>query len=239
MRIAYGCSTLEKFSLITLTLKEGKDSRRDAAFVGQVWRELLDWFRTQRPGLPWFKVVELTKRRQPHLHVISGSLATGPALHCEAHRHSWGKRWQKKACDCWEHRISREWKRITGDSWVTDTREGYNPRGVAKYLGKYLAKGMHRREELQRLGFDRRWSCSATWPSPGTVEMVGTHSEAFISRTWSPGQSVEALSAVARHAGDPRLEIVGDPFLVSEAKRKRRQGRILQLEKAKRRLVSE
>lgn len=239
MRIAFGCSQLEKFALITFTLRLVGNTTRSAEYVRGAWREQLVWFRRNYDNLPWLKIVELTRKRQPHLHVITGLLVTGKGLHCEDHPHSWGERWQSTSCCCVEHRISREWKRITGDSWIVDCREAYNPKGVAKYLGKYLTKGMHMREEMERIGFARRWSASTSWPKPGTVELLGTHNGEFIGSSWTPGQGVDALKAVSGSVGDPRLEVVGDPEAVAVAKERRREARIYRIEKDRRLFVEQ
>ncbi len=161
-KIVYGISTLPNSWLLTLTFRfTSRSARRHAPYVSRKWAKLL-WtlkrkYPTQWSAVEWFKVPELTKNQQPHLHVVLGGLN--------------GKRAPLSK------QVSAEWERITGDSYIIDLRPSLGPYGVAAYLGKYLTKQMGDRTELANLGFIRRWSRSRGWPSfrPTLDNMQWTH----------------------------------------------------------------
>lgn len=156
-------STQESFYFITLTYRAGPSLQRDARYVAATWTRLLWWFKSRfGTGLKWVRVIELTKARQPHLHVI---LSFGPGSsslvpRCER-KARYDLKWRNKVCECLEHRISAAWKRITGDSYVVDVRDV--DISHAGYLAKYVAKSYIHTEAFRALGFHRSWSRSRTW----------------------------------------------------------------------------
>lgn len=80
-----------------------------------LWRRYRRQFGSRAIG--YAKVVELTKRGTPHLHII----ATMPYVH--------------------KSRLSQAWRELTG-SYIVDIRKVNSPRGLSKYLTSYLTKAM-------------------------------------------------------------------------------------------------
>lgn len=201
-RIAYGISTLGQCYFITLTLKLVSGTMtKDARFVSRAWRALLSRLKYQNPSrykkMAWFKVIELTKRNQPHLHLIVGGL--GEVQLKELHA-DW----------------SQAWLTSTGDSFIVDVRKVIGVKGAAFYLTKYVTKGVLQREVLESKGFLRRWSASANWPR-GVVSNRGSEEQVwdaieFVSNDMYGSErfKVEADTSV----GHPLLERVGDGLLL-------------------------
>lgn len=163
MLVEYGCLTLGVSYFTTLTLRAGPGLQKDALYVRACWRQMLEWLRSQYQTVEWVKVVELTKKNQPHLHLVIHLGKSSLVAACES-RAKYNARWLAKQCDCLEHRFSSAWRRITGDSYVVDVKEILSAKDVAAYLGKYMAKGILYKEELERLGFKRAWARSGGWP---------------------------------------------------------------------------
>jgi hypothetical protein len=163
MLVEYGCLTLGDSYFTTLTLIAGSDLQKNAAYVRQVWREMLEWLRRSFQTVQFVKVVELTRKYQPHLHLILHLGPTSLTAACELN-HPFNDRWRNKQCDCLEHRLSAAWSRITRDSYVVNISKIVNPSRTAGYIGKYMAKTIHHRRQLAALGFKRAWSRSRGWP---------------------------------------------------------------------------
>lgn len=199
--MSYGCLMLGECWLITVTYKtDGCGSVRNAASVAKDWAALLSRLR-QSPDMKsvaWFRVVELTKLGQPHLHLIVGGIGNGPWKEIQ-------RRWREY------------WLEITGDSYIVDVRPVLGAYGAAAYLGKYLVKGLMDREELESLGFKRRWSCSNNWPRADVV-LQGTD-----QGRWARVQFIGGMEAGAEKlaleaedsASSPLLDRVGDPVAVA------------------------
>lgn len=106
---------------LTLTIKaDGTRSEQELLDVmNAAWRQL--WKRVKRryPNGRWryVRVVELTKKRTPHLHI----LCTLPFI---------PQRW-----------LARQWGELTG-SYIVDIRAIKSARGLAHYLSKYVAKSV-------------------------------------------------------------------------------------------------
>jgi len=102
-------------------------------------------------------VIELTQIGQPHLHVVAtGVDGKASALESEARE---------------------AWYAVTGDSYIVDVRPIRSVYGIGWYLGKYLLKGFHDREEMVQLGFIRRWSASRNWPRVGKLALATREGE--------------------------------------------------------------
>lgn len=196
MRMEHGILILKDCLLITVTyaIREGV-GKKDAVTVGKDWAEctrLLNnrWSLSppsQSPKMKWFRVPELTKKGQVHLHLIVGGIGERVAC-CRPGtmgtcRHVKSYAWAMEECrvDCLEHELAKVWYGVTGDSWVVDCRAVWSPAGASSYLFKYLNKGFDDREELEALGFKRRWSCSRDWPSPERMRFVVTGSKGWQS----------------------------------------------------------
>jgi len=162
----YGLRSLDPnpFSFITLTYYlGGPQTRRNAASVKADWGLMRLWLKEKYPETWWMKVVELTQRKQPHLHLILSSGKTS-LTSCGAPKgYGYGLEWSELDCDCDEHDWSRAWHRITRDSYIVDVKPVDNAAGASWYLTKYITKAMND-PSMRRLGFKRVWSKSQNWP---------------------------------------------------------------------------
>lgn len=169
-------STDHAFYFITLTYKASVNLQRDASAVRDDWRAWLEWWNARYPEGMWVRALELTKRKQPHLHLIA-SFGPGikPRARCEQ-RARYNRRWRAKVCDCLEHRLSVVWNGIVPDSYVVDAREALTE--DASYLAKYVGKANQISSDMVELGFKRTWSRSRSWP----VERF--HLVATMEKSW-------------------------------------------------------
>lgn len=108
---------------------------------------------------------------QPHLHLIVSGL---------------GNEYASIAAG-WSHL----WLKATRDSYIVDVRPVWSSRGAARYLVKYLIKGMGQRMALESLGFVRRWSRSRGWPAD-RVRLRGTVEDGWRDVSWVPGRPAAA-----------------------------------------------
>lgn len=172
MKIEYGCLILGSSHFITLTyVNTGQDSLRLAPSVRLDFELWLRRLKLRYSDLSWFKVPELTKKGQVHLHLLMGGLEA-KTVQCESKPTNW-YRWILKRCDCLAHVLGREWHHITG-AVVINVQKTYDPKGLAGYLSKYLVKGFHNREELSERGFIRRYAASRNFPRGSNLQLRGT-----------------------------------------------------------------
>lgn len=172
MRVEAGISALGRCAFTTFTLRR-EDEALGADYVRVAWKEFSRrWNRTEE-GFQWLKVVELTKRRQPHLHLVMGPVEGH--LRCYGPRRKIGDWFRRdRDCACLSHRLSRIWEQVTGDSWVVYLVEVSGGGGAAGYLSKYMAKTHEQRALLWEAGFSRRWSTSKGWPGGGRIRLRQT-----------------------------------------------------------------
>lgn len=57
---------------------------------------------------------------------------------------------------------------------MVDVSEIRNKEKTAKYVEKYLRKGLQNRKVLEFLGYARRWSCSRNWPRGHKLRLRGS-----------------------------------------------------------------
>jgi len=139
-RVEIGCLRLGRCAFITLTYRLGEQEEvRTAECVRQDWREFWRRMRRQEPELAtakWLRVMELTKRKQPHLHLVMGPVRGVVSCTLE------GKEFldAMERCDCISHRMARVWYSVTGDSWSVFGLEVRGAKGAGRYLGKYFKK---------------------------------------------------------------------------------------------------
>ena len=178
MRMNYGLLTLGRSYFITLTYHAPLGfSPRTAECVRKDLQRF--WYRLRKcrglSDVAWFKVPELTKRGQIHLHHLVGGPTTARKATCRSPQERY-RAWMKRTCkvDCLEHQISSLWQGVTSDSFVVDVSVVRDPARCAGYLAKYLSKGFRDRETLEALGFSRRWSCSRGWPGGSKLHYRGT-----------------------------------------------------------------
>jgi hypothetical protein len=183
-----------------------------------LWTTMKCRYPKEMKKVNWLRVPELTKAGQVHFHAIVGGIESGEVDRCEDGRivsDKYSRRWRKKDCECWEHRFSRVWYEITGDSFVVDFREVYSPEGAGAYLGKYLEKTMDSgtvRQRLEELGFLRRFTTSRNFPR-GSLTMYGTIIGAWTRHYWREGFYADNEVKKGRYA-DRLLERVGDPIAI-------------------------
>jgi hypothetical protein len=124
---------------------------------------MLEFLRSKFQIVEFVKVVELTGKNQPHLHLVL-HLGSNPLMAACESRAKYNARWLAKSCDCLEHLLSGAWHGITGDSYVVDVKDIGSGKKVANYLAKYMAKGITYKTRLAQLGFARSWARSRGWP---------------------------------------------------------------------------
>lgn len=189
MRMAHGISILGRCYLTTVTYAyRGESDLMDVGSVGRDWAAFSRWYQQKNQlRMKWFRIPELTKKGQVHLHLIVGGIGNRlacckPAVNGNC-AHPKNYEWAMAECrrECLEHELAKGWYRITGNSWVVDARVVYAPSGAANYLFKYLDKGFDHRQGLEALGFKRRWSCSRDWPAPERSQFVITQSKGWQS----------------------------------------------------------
>lgn len=108
-------------------------------------------------------------------------------------------------------------------SYVVDVRHVVGASGMANYLAKYLVKtmGEDAHAELERMGFQRRFSSSDNWPK-SKVESLGTAAGAWLGVVYegrhSP-KSANLAELTKESAGDELLERVGPKIMLEAEKR--------------------
>ncbi len=233
-----GCLRMQRnfgssaFITTTFAMK-GLRSIRNASFVSEVWHRLLKVF-IRPKWITWFRVVELTKKGQPHLHLIASWPNIGnEVLTCRINgvRSEFGKKWLDVDCLCVEHELSRLWYGITGDSWITDVRPIASSEKAGSYVASYIKKGMRTWSQLEALGFKRRYSKSSDWPVSG-IWMRGSelpwHSDGF-------GYSPPNFDWMVEHCKDSKwLEVRGDNLVIEynlDAQRKMMKRKVEQIDR--------
>ena len=106
-------------------------------------------------------------------------------------------------CDCLSHAFSREWKEVTGDSWIVHAVPVTGAAGAGAYMAKYLAKEFDA-ERGKELGMRRRYSTSRGWPGSGKLKLAASDWDLIMC---IPGHKTEG-----EFTNDPALvERVGPP----------------------------
>jgi len=178
MRMEYGLQEGVNSWFITLTYRTAYDTIRN---VGSVARDTARfWSKLAKELLEkpqWFKVPELTKKGQVHLHLLVNTQGDHEDS-CKSKTERY-LIWKKNGCkaspiECLQHRVSRIWEEVTGDSFVVDVSRVRHAGRTANYLVGYLKKGMRDHSDLEALGFKRRWARSRNWPSGHALRLRGT-----------------------------------------------------------------
>lgn len=227
MRIEYGCSILNPSWFITLTFRKTKGvPSRDAQYVARRWARF--WYlylKSHKSQPPWFRVIELTKQKQPHLHLVTGGLDLTTK---ESIRDEWATLWAQTVQDVRDD--------VFKATWVWPVLSAAKAAG---YMAKYLLKNLQHREELEAKGFIRRWSRSRNWPS-GPLALKGTEDGwAHTKWEWKGGAFADQNALKADNSeGHPLLEHIGTDLAVELSARKAGQRASKQLESLMRRLQS-
>lgn len=190
-RIVRGCLLLGRSWLITVTFRTVGSARRTAASVAKVWAHFLRSLRkTYRMEPAWLRILEATKKGQPHIHMVMGNLPETLKTTCTGKtaggrpNHRFDTKWLRKECICFEHVVARAWYEASGDSYVVDCRLVLGAAGAAAYMAKYLTKAVLSYETLYKLGFHRRWSRSRNWPGGGKLRLQATVDNQWVGLAW-------------------------------------------------------
>lgn len=221
MKMVYGCLKVGDYWLITATLKLGSRWAVNAASVRMVWERWLQLLKLTFPNLKWWRVIELTKKGTPHIHVVMGGLDRSRPDSCydEMDETPYSEAFVRSPCkvDCLMHELARSWLDVTGDSFVVDAREGYSPGRLANYLGKYLIKGFYHRREMEERGWVRRYSSSRNWPRVGLLQTETQANGGWERVVMHPGyyRRSEMLERVAYDHDSALLKRTGDDLALA------------------------
>lgn len=211
LRVEAGVSVLGRCVFTTLTYKLAESGILDAASVARDWRafwRVLKRLKLVSPSLRWFRVVELTKKGMPHLHLVMGPVIGRERCYGNGPFDQPRYKARLATCECFSHVLARVWYEVTGDSYICFVVPVVNARGAGAYLGKYLAKSLPVRKKLEGLGFKRRWSSSRGWPGSGRLRLKESnwiYHEFYPG--WSPGrpEGAEPKSMLERTGALPLL----------------------------------
>jgi len=188
---------------MTLTYREGSPRLQDAGCVSKDWRAL--WRRLKTvPGmkeLQWLRVMEVTKKGTPHHHLVIGTV--DGRIRCWSRDRFQIGRYQSnfERCGCLAHVWAREWKEVTGDSYIVHAIEVTGALAAASYMAKYMGKEFDG-ERAKALGMARRWSTSRGWPGNGRLRLRQTEEGGWARSTWAPHHVGEDI------AGGPKALLV-------------------------------
>ncbi len=183
-RARLGYLTLGPLYFITITWRWTEFSlTEDAISVEKDWRAWLTKLRRIYPGAEYLKVIELTKRKQPHFHLIMGGLGGHQRSNCRNPGRKCNSKQLLGPCKarevCYEHKLSRMWHEVTGDSYFVCVRDVYSIKGLCNYLSKYMVKSFDEFEAAKELGFGKRWTQSFHWPKLEKMQLRGTKDKSW------------------------------------------------------------
>ncbi len=201
-KIEYGCSMegVSWFTTVTFRMEGKKPVTAD--YVHKVWARFLKMLRLRHPLVQWLKIIEATKKGQPHLHVVMNNIGS------DSCKPLYTRKGLIKDCACVLHEISACWRYATyHTSWVVDVRRVTSAHGAAGYLGKYLLKQSNSWEKLADLGFSRRWSRSRNWPSETEDQLLNEDWDQVVVRHPVGGEALDQMRLqVAATEGAKLLE---------------------------------
>ncbi len=228
-KVEIGVSVLGRCAFITVTYKADVRPWSAAGYVPRDWMALWARFRKNELGisrLKWLRVTELTERGTPHHHIVVGPIDDSP-LACWTVFDIAQYRARFGTCHCLAHRIARQWYAVTGDSYIVHACEVLSGPYAGWYMGKYLDKTFLIEQRVERLGFARRWSTSAGWPTYGKAQLKQTTEGGWEKREFRPGKVEE------KDLGGPEslLERVGDPRVLAKIAKAKNQRSAIELER--------
>ena len=216
-RVEIGVSRLQHCAFISVTYKAESHRGDTAESVSRDWQALWRRFRNQGlyQDLEWLKVPELTKQGIVHWHVVAGPLL-GP-LRCYGRDNFDIRRFRERmdSCPCVSHVWSRNWLRVTGDSYICHVVPVVGAEGAGRYLAKYLTKMSSVRDALERMGIKRRWSTSRGWPGGGRIRLRATVEKQWRSVQFAFGGG--DYYGMEDHNPDGLMERVGEDLTMSLA----------------------
>lgn len=202
---------------ITLTLRMGTECIRDAVYVQRVMRAFLSKLkRDHQIKLKYMKVVELTKKGQPHLHLVAAGMPSGRVTRCPGRKNE--KRWVENGCfqvgePCLLHVVSQTWLAVTSDSWVCDVSPVRSGPAAGRYISKYVGKWDQ--GKMLKLGFKRKWSATQGFTPDLHLRLRGTVEKKWI-KTEHWDYQKDAKNWLLASRDDPLLEIVGHPIVMEK-----------------------
>ena len=212
----YGLSMRQPCYFTTLTLTwEGVP--HDATYVTAVWRKYLRQNREWHGE--WMKVIELTAKGQPHLHLLwgPGPMRSGP-LDTDGRYLDW-------TTNSTHQRIEKAWRAATdGRSYITRTRLVRSASNAAWYVSKYVAKAKEQ-QALRALGFARLWSKSNGWAPGYQTQMALTSQGVKWVPDWHPIRrtAYEQMEEATIRSRNPALRSVGTDFALAFGQRRARR----------------
>jgi len=193
MKVSAGVSTLGRCAFITVTYQREGLLAKGVQCVPRDWAALSRRLKKNQPAiarLQWLRVMELTKNGIPHHHLVMGPIPSEIPIRCWRRGQKIVAEWylaRAERCQCLSHRISREWLKVTEDSWMVHTVPVTSGKGAGGYLAKYMRKEFNV-ERAGLLGMARRWSTSRGWPGPKRVRLVqSARPEGWRRRTFAYG----------------------------------------------------
>ena len=171
-----------------------------------------------------FRVVELTKRKQIHFHLLMGNLNGTLTDNCTPRKARDWKKLPKLACPCLMCTISRAWTKVTKTSKVVDCTRIYDPAGAAWYLCKYLRKGMYgkQRQILTERGYTRRYFRTANFAGDVQLRRRGTVEKKWTRTSFMYGRHI--LPSLLEQSEDhPLMEQMGTPLAIDLSEEIRRK----------------
>lgn len=175
------------------------------------------------------KIVELTKKGQPHLHLITTGVPGGKVSKCKGNRKDKG--YVTNGCflpgeSCIYHEVAKAWARVTAklgnESWVVDVSKVRSQKKAAQYVSKYITKGGGDGKRLRALGFSRVWSASQGFTPDLRIRLRGTVEGKWAKvEFWQPGK--EPTAWLDRSDGDPDLDLVGHPLVMAKYESRRKE----------------
>ncbi len=189
--VSSGISNMTGSAFITITYKADVERLNTVGCVARDWRALWRLLKKEDgwlASLPKMRVMELTKRRMPHFHLVIGNLPSNRQVRCFGRSFDVTKYLERfDHCPCVAHVVARAWKRVQGgESWLVHAVPVGSPRGAAAYLAKYLEKEFDG-ERAQALGMTRRWSTSRNWPSEARARLsTGVQDGGWRRAAWAP-----------------------------------------------------
>ena len=213
-RVEIGCSILESSAFMSITYKAGSPRLRVAGCVSRDWRAFWRLLRDDPlRQMKWLRVMELTKKRTPHFHLVIGP-TEGQRVRCYSRRFDVVRfRREFDKCGCMSHRASRAWYEVTGDSYIVHAIPVYSAKGAASYLANYVKKDFDK-VRGEAYGMKRRWSTSHGWPGSGRLRLAHTE---WVRRDFVGGK-FENLGGP-----DDLLERAGNPVALYLAEKKKRE----------------
>jgi len=221
LKAEIGCSIRPVSYFTTVTRKMGIGLQGDAVTVQADWRRFLYLLKRGYPdlvkGMEWMKVIELTQKGQPHLHLIMTGLPGGLLDRCAGRKDE--RKWVENGCfekegTCVLHAVAKTWLATTGDSWVCDVGEIRSAKSAGQYVAKYVAKSIDD-PRMEKLGFKRTWSASHGYAPDLRVRLRGT-----VEGKWTKVEyyktGTDQSRWLARSDGSRDLERVGHPLVMAK-----------------------